>query len=959
VSKTLQNSFLALAISLPGLAQKPNPGPLIELGVQRSDPQSQVTLPPNLRPQPLVGGEPAPSRPKPPKHPKLSTVLADLARAVPQQRGPVPQGQKIAPLPSFSVDTLPKSVRDAVGAGMLRINKEAEVQVYISVTEVTDENLQQLQTVGARVELHDEQHRVVQAHVPVTRLEEVASLPFVRFVRPPNYGIRHTGSVTTQGDAILKADQVRSQFGVDGRGGRVGVISDGIAGVFATGCTTCGGLTGGPISTADLPDSTGTRNASGVLTTASGGITAKSFRTDGNLEPRLELHPGCTLFEGAEGTAMLEIVHDLAPGAKLFFANSDTSLQFNQAVNFLAANTDVAADDLGFFGLPYDGTSLVSSNTAAALNNNANPLRAYFTAVGNEARSHYQENFVDSGRDGTSIVGFPGDLHLFQATPSTSDVLGLGPSTGDAIFLCDTSGLGGVCKGKINPGSFDTAEIILEWNDPFGASKNDYDLFLIQSSTGRVVASSRDPQTGTQDPLEALIFTNNTGKDDFFRIVIQNSANRAAPRNFDMFILEVCGQVPLATTGEAHNYNTISSSVPAESDAGGSPVSVISVGAANWMTPDTIENFSSNGPTIDGRLKPDLIAVDGVSVTGAGGFPKSFFGTSAAAPHGAGVAALVLQSSPCLSAGSAGARTPADGRTILRNLLTNNAVPLGIPGPNNVFGFGRLDALAAASKTIPTANAGSNQTLSGTSPSGAGVTLNGTTSSDPNNCPLTFNWAGGCGSATAASPTVNCPLGNNTMTLTVTSNGVTLSSPSSVQLTVTDFTVGASPASVTVNKGQSASYTVTVNPKFGSFTNAIQLSCTGLPTLSSCTFSPASLTPGANATTSTLTISTTAPSGLIPSMRPPKLLPLYVLVAGFFLLYRRLLAPRTGRPRLVTSVILILLFALSTGLLSCGGGGGGGGGPRNPGTPSGSFGVTITGTAGSLQRSTMTTLLVQ
>jgi hypothetical protein len=957
VSKAFQSSFLALAILLSGLAQKPKPRPLTELGLQTS--QSQVTLPPNLRPQPLVGGEPAPSRPRPPKHPKLSTVLADLARAVPQQRGQLAAGERVAPPANFAIETLPKSVGDAVRAGRMRINKEAEVQVYISVAGITDENLQQLRAVGATVELQEKQHRIVQARVPVTRLEEIAALPFVHFVRLPDYGVHNTGSVTTQGDAILKADQVRSILGVDGSGVRVGVVSDGIGGVFAAGCTTCGGVSGGPISTADLPDATGTRNASGVLTSATGGITAKSSRADGNLEARSVLHPGCVLSEGSEGTAMLEIVHDLAPGARLFFANFDTSLEFNQAVSFLAANTDTAVDDVGFFGLPYDGTSSVSSNTAAALNNNTNPLRAYFTAVGNEARSHYQENFVDSGVDGTSIVGFPGDLHLFRATPNTSDVLGLGPSTGDAIFLCDTSGLGGVCKGKINPGSFDTVVIFLEWNDPFGASSNDYDLFLIQNSTGAVVAKSTNSQTGTQDPVEALIFTNNTGKDDFFRIVIQNSANRAAPRTFDMFAVELCGQVPLVSTGEVHNYNTVGSSVPAESDAGGSPVSVISVGAANWMTPDTIENFSSNGPTNDGRLKPDLIAVDGVSVTGAGGFPKTFFGTSAAAPHGAGVAALVLQSSPCLSAGSAGARTPADGRTILRNLLTNNAVHLGIPGPNNVFGFGRLDALAAASKTIPTANAGSNQTLSGTSSSGAGVTLNGTASTDPNNCPLTFNWAGGCGSATAAGPTVNCPLGNNTMTLSVTNNGVTLSSPSSVQLTVTDFTVGASPASVTVNKGQSASYTVTVNPKFGSFTNAIQLSCTGLPALSSCAFSPASLTPGANATTSTLTISTAAPSALIPSMRPPKFLPLYVLVVGFFLLYRRLLAPQTGRSRPVTSVILILLFALSTALLSCGGGGGGGGGSRNPGTPSGSFGVTITGTAGALQRSTMTTLVVQ
>src|SRR5207247_7286699 len=100
---------------------------------------------------------------------------------------------------------------------------------------------------------------------------------------------------------------------------------------------------------------------------------------------------------GAEGTALLEIIHDLAPKAQLYFANADTDLAFNQAVNYLAQNTDVAMDDLGFFGLPFDGTSDVSMNTAAALNNSANPIRAYFPAVRNDANTHYLGHQPDPG----------------------------------------------------------------------------------------------------------------------------------------------------------------------------------------------------------------------------------------------------------------------------------------------------------------------------------------------------------------------------------------------------------------------------------------------------------------------------------------------------------------------------------------------------------------------------------
>ncbi len=949
--------FALLVAALPlAAAQQPLAAKATAL---RYNPATEVTVKSvaeDVAPQ--AGSEPVALRPRPPKHPKLSSHLADLSRAVPQQRGAIPQGQRITPPPGFSIDAMPKSVRDAVRAGIMRINKDGEVQVYILVSEVNDENLNQLRAAGATVELENKQQRIVQARVPVTRLEEVAALPFVRFARLPDYRVHQTGSVDTQGDSVLKADQVRSLLGVDGSGVRVGVISSGIAGVFATGCTTCGptAASPSPISSGDLPSATGTRNASGILTSVSGGIVAKSFRADGDLEGTPPL--GCAFpAAGAEGTAMLEIVHDLAPGSPLLFANGDTSLEFQQAVNFLAATADGVVDDISFVAKPYDGTSDVSTNTANALNNNANPIRAYFTSVGNFARFHYQGSFVDSGVDGTAIVGLPGHLHLFQATADTSDVLGLGSRTSDVIRLPTGA----------------TVVIFLVWNDPFGASSNDYDLFLIQNSTGLVVARSIDPQSGTQDPVEALIFTNNTGVDDFFLIIIQNSANRAAVRTLDMFLFQPeCaskGPLALALTGENHNYNTVRSSVPAQADAGGSPVSVISVGAANWMTTDTIENFSSNGPTNDGRLKPDVIAVDGVSITGAGGFgnspprtfPQTFFGTSAASPHAAGVGALVLQSSPCLLAGSTSARTPVDARTILRNLLTSTAVDLGAAGPDNVFGFGRLDALAAASKTIPTANAGSNQTLNGTSPSGATVALSGTASSDPNSCPLTLTWSGGCGSATGTNPTVTCPPGVNTMNLTVSNNGVTRSAPSSVQIVVTDFTVGASPGSAMVKAGQAATYTVNLGSQFGPFTNPVSLSCSNLPGLSSCAFSPATATPGTNGATSTLTISTTAASALLrPPFDWPRSKPLYVM--SVFLLglaaITMLLSLKKPRQKLSPRLLLGTVAAFLLLQLACGGGGGGGGSSR-PGTPSGTFVFTVTGTSGSLQHSSTATLIVQ
>src|SRR5437762_5053111 len=218
---------------------------------------------------------------------------------------------------------------------------------------------------------------------------------------------------------------------LDGTGVRVGVASERLKGVFATGCTAaCAGVAGGPVSTGNLPAATGTRNGNGVLTSSGGGIIGRSFQANGDLEGLPPATPACAFpGAGAEGTALLEIVHDLAPGARLSFANFDTDLAFNQAVNFLAASTDVVLDDIGFFGEPYDGTSSVSRNTAAALNNPDFPIRAYFTSGGNDADEHYIGAYTSSGVDGTTIGGVanPGRLPLFHCTADPTDALRLRP----------------------------------------------------------------------------------------------------------------------------------------------------------------------------------------------------------------------------------------------------------------------------------------------------------------------------------------------------------------------------------------------------------------------------------------------------------------------------------------------------------------------------------------------------
>ncbi len=545
-----------------------------------------------------------------------------------------------------NASTLPESVRGAVQQGQIYLDSDGRVQVFVDVVGDPAPVSVALRAAGMDVQRVSEEYGIVQGMLPVSQLEAAAALPGVRMVRPPDRPARATGSILSEGDAILDANDLRATYGVSGEGVRIGVISDGLEGMAAAqasgdfpetiNITTCDVIESAPVDEPADPTATGA---------------------------------------GAEGTAMLEIVHDLAPGAELWFGyfginvSTSTSLDFMDAVDCLAANVDIVADDIIFYGVgPYDGTSIVSQNASTELNRATNRIRGYYNAVGNSALRHYQEVYVDS------VPSLPEEnLHLFQQTVTTTDALAIATSVADPVFLAS----GG------------TILVVLAWNDPFGGSANDYDLGLGRESDMAFVASSVGVQDGTQDPVEVLVYTN-PGAAGWFDILIDKFDGLV--RTLDMFIPRCdCAALP---NGAIQNYNTLSSSVPNNSDAGSG---VVGLGAINASDPgnDDIALYSSRGPTNEGRTKPDAVAIDGVAVTGAGGFGSPFFGTSAAAPHAAAIAGLVLSCKPSLKHGEPG-DNPAADRTALRGALLNSAVGLGEAGVDNVYGNGRLDADAAA-----------------------------------------------------------------------------------------------------------------------------------------------------------------------------------------------------------------------------------------------------------------------
>jgi hypothetical protein len=914
---------------------------------------------------------------------------------------------------SASIENLPKPITNMLHARRMRINQNAEVQVYIEASNLQDENVQALRALGAKVQVlggpvPDKSRGevlatvpTVQALLPITMIEQAKELPFVRYIRLPDYAIGNTGSVDSQGDGILQADTARSQFDVDGTGIRVGVISDGIGGIFATGCTTCGPISNNPspITLGDLPNASGTRNSNGILVAVSGGIIATSFNSDGNLEECLS-PCDTTSGKGAEGTAMLEIVHDLAPGAQLYFANGDSAMNFEQAVDFLGANTDIAVTDISYFTPPFDGTNPVSMSTVDALNNATNPIRGFFVSAGNFAQNHYQGLYADSGMDGTSITGQAGDLHVFQGVPpnpqpppsATTDNENFGPTVFDPIIIVPPS---------------EEIEIYLAWNDPTGESDNNYDLFLVPLNcsgskdnlplppctiAGPPVMSSTNPQTGSQDPTQSLAWPNMTGSAVALGIVIQNVKNLAAARTFDLFVHGYGDK----QSSPNHNFNTVSGSVPAVGDSGGLPMmaSVITVGAIDeslCASPDNcsgpVELFSSQGPTqttpqAPARTKPDLMAVDKVCVTGAGGFgngpamdcppsqpstytPQVFGGTSAAVPHVGAIAALGLEAAPCLLSGAANPAVASTARISLETQLFTNAVPLPVvsePLPNNVEGNGLVDALSLVMSMLPTATAGSSQTVNATSSVGAAVVLSGA-GTDPNKCPLTaMKWAGNCGTGSVTGlglhANLMCPIGENTVQVSVSNNGVSFSQPGIAPYTVivTDFMLSASPGTTTVSPGNPAIYSIdAASTAQGAFSNPVSLVCSsGLPPGAVCSFSPASIVPNSMSPVSTLTIFTSgsasfAPDTLStgPSLKSPALWSGVGILLFVFAMLTRTSNKRFGY-RFALGALLIFVGVSPIGC-----------GSKNTTSITKTYTVTVTGTSNQLQHQTTVSLTVQ
>ena len=184
---------------------------------------------------------------------------------------------------------------------------------------------------------------------------------------------------------------------------------------------------------------------------------------------------------------------------------------------------------------------------------------------------------------------------------------------------------------------------------------------------------------------------------------------------------------------------------------------------------------------------------------------------------------------------------------------------------------------------------------------------------------------------------------------------------SAVVFPVSSFTMGSSPASATVNAGQSAAYAIQLTPQFGSFDSSVSFSCTGLPRGCTASISPASMIPGAAVAATALTLATKSSQGSASSAMaasagfvPPASGLLFIVLAPFlWARFRKSISGRPFRCRLAAGALVFLI-----GLLAGCSAGGDGGNPPTSGTPPGTYQITVRGESGSLTVSTTVTLVV-
>ena len=335
---------------------------------------------------------------------------------------------------------------------------------------------------------------------------------------------------------------------------------------------------------------------------------------------------------GEHGLATAQIVHETAPGAKLYLLCVNSIVTLGQAVDYaISQGVHVISESASWYNLERgDGTGGAGTpHGIATAARNAGVL--WVASAGNRQQTHWRGSWSDP--DGDDFLSFSGA----DETLATSI------------------------------GAFSTGCVYLKW-DNWPTTTEDYDLYLWRASDNTLLVASLTYQAGlAQAPVERVCYTNGGANplNVYLQIVKVSATGNAT---FDLF----------GHGMGTFEYRTSSSSV---TEPATSP-NVLAVGAICWKN-DALNSHSSLGPTIDGRIKPDMAGPDSISGPVFGSFngacgAAGFTGTSASAPAAAGAAALLKQANM--------GYTPAQ----LQSALETRARDLGAAGKDNTYGAGKL-----------------------------------------------------------------------------------------------------------------------------------------------------------------------------------------------------------------------------------------------------------------------------
>ena len=473
-----------------------------------------------------------------------------------------------------------------------------------------------------------------------------------------------TGKVTSAGDRIIHSDIARKLFHVNGTGIKIGIIS--------TSFNASSGLKA-DVKSHDLPGKKSSRGRTAAVTI---------LKDLANTSPSAD----------DEGRAIAQIIHDIAPGAKIFFhtifegkgkaASEVNGTSFAKAVsNLLAEGVDIIVDDT-----PIPAPFFQDGAVTQAVQNATSQGVTFVSAAGNNGNIAYESKFRLGKTFSLGDVTF--EAHDFN------------PGKKEDIFQNIKATEDGTI---IRP--------LLSWDKPIGNDASEYEMFLLNSpklpSKSNVLSVSTIPSlSDIKNPLQTLSYQPKKGEPLYLMIARRKTDSQ---QSSTIKWISTANGLDRATTYEYVNPHSLNHTVYGQANAS----TGITVGASEVENPQNPRTYSSRGasrillnpkgnrltsPNL--REKPEVFAPDAVKTTFSSDTSfNPFSGTSASAPHVAGAVALMLQR-------AGGKLSPRN----VRSILQTTSLPI-----DKKAGLVQVDRAVTQSSLSTRTGTKANDVLKGTS----------------------------------------------------------------------------------------------------------------------------------------------------------------------------------------------------------------------------------------------------